>query len=70
MRNFVHTMRSVKDSDDYWVSSVVAAAMLGLSRSQINRLAANGELEAEKLSGYAWMFRASVIEAFAKSRQG
>jgi excisionase family DNA binding protein len=54
--------------DDYWMSSVMVAATLGISRSQVNRLAAAGELEAEKLGGTVWMFRSSVVEAYARQR--
>ena len=53
--------------DYYWMSSTVAAAMLGLSRSQINRLAAAGELNAEKIGG-VWMFRSVDVDAYARSR--
>lgn len=52
---------------DYWMSSVVAAAYLGLSRSQVNRLAAAGELTAEKVGG-VWMFHSADIEAYAAER--
>jgi excisionase family DNA binding protein len=55
-------------SDDYWMSSTLAAAMLGLSRSQINRLAASGQLNAQKL-GSAWMIKASEVDRFAKARR-
>lgn len=54
-------------SNDYWMSSTVAAAHLGLSRSQVNRLAANGQLPAEKLAN-VWMIRASDVDAYAKGR--
>jgi len=53
--------------NDYWMSSTVAAAMLGISRSQVNRLAAGGELNAEKIGG-VWMFRSSDVDAYALAR--
>ena len=55
-------------NDDYVIGSVEAAKRLGLSRSQVNRLAASGEIPAEKMFDRVWLFKISDIDAYAKRK--
>ena len=51
-----------------FLSSVDVAVILRLSRSQVNRLAASGELPATKV-GKSWVFESLDVEEYANNRR-
>ena len=54
---------------DYVIGSTKVAELLGLSRSQVNRLAAAGVLPAEKMLDRVWLFWRSDVDAYAETRK-
>lgn len=57
------------DTDELIIGSVKAAEIVGISRSQLNRLAAAGKIPAEKIMDAVWLFKVGDVKDYAQQRK-